>query len=358
MRGRTSFLRFRPFYGKLLICLLLTALLFGCKDKTEEVDNKHQQKDTAGTEQRQEAGVTGVRTVELTLHPAKASETAQKYRLLLKAEEQIDADAAPLYEKALQALPKNLQTEQISQWLKTTPENLPHQQVQSTLQQFNPTMDLLKQAAKCKQCHWPYWDGDTLSWIMRDYRTVAFFLALQTRFQIAQGMYDTAIGTAQASFVMAKHLSNAPSFVQNLVALAIGELIFRQLELFVQRPDAPNLYPALRGLPQPFIDLTVQLKLERLEPDIEEKVRLQMNRSERRVAALKCVEAIRLYAAAHNGKFPNELSEITQVPVPADPVTKKPLIYRRNGSKAILEAPVEKGQADKYTIRYELSLKE
>ena len=83
-----------------------------------------------------------------------------------------------------------------------------------------------------------------------------------------------------------------------------------------------------------------------------------MNRLDRNVAALQCIEALRFYASAHDGKFPNDLRDITQVPVPDDPVTQKPLIYRRNDSKAILEAPAEKGQADKYTIRYELSLKE
>ncbi len=42
------------------------------------------------------------RTVGLTLHPAKAPEPAQKYRLLPKAEELSDADAVPLYEKAVE----------------------------------------------------------------------------------------------------------------------------------------------------------------------------------------------------------------------------------------------------------------
>lgn len=184
----------------------------------------------------------------------------------------------------------------------------------------------------------------------------SFFLALQVRVQIAQGQYDKAIGTVQTGFAMVMHLSKAPTLARGSVGLAISELICRQLELFVQRPDAPNLYLALRGLPQPFIDLTEQLEMD--DSGTGEKMRSLMNRSNRRVVALQCIEAIRLYAAAHNGKFPNELSDITQVPVPHDPVTQKPHIYRRTGSKAFLEAPAVKGLADKYTIHYELSLKE
>jgi hypothetical protein len=356
MKARAIFRRFRISRSNLSVCLLLTILLLGCKDKSEQVESKQTKQDIDSTEQKQEAGTTGARTVELTLHPAKAPEPAQKYRLLLKAEEQIDADAAPLYEKALQALSKNFQIEQISQWLKTTPEKLPHKQVQSTLQQFNPTIELLKQAAKCKQCDWPYLDDDTYSRNLSKYRTIAFLLALQARTQIAQGQYDKAICTVQTGFATAKHLSNAPDLAQSLVGLAFSEFIYRQLELFVQRPDAPNLYLALRGQPQLFIDLTEQLDMD--DSDTGEKIRPLINRSERRVAMLQCIEAIRLYAAAHNGQFPKVLSDITQVPVPDDPVTQKPLIYRRNGSKAFLEAPAMEGQVDKYTIRYELSLKE
>jgi len=83
-----------------------------------------------------------------------------------------------------------------------------------------------------------------------------------------------------------------------------------------------------------------------------------MNRLDRNIAALQCIEAIRLYAAAHNGKFPNELSDITQVPVPDNLVMQKLIIYRCTGSKAFLEAPTAKGTTDKYTFRYELSLKQ
>lgn len=357
MRRRAIYWRTQAFNGNLLVCLLLIVPLLGCKDKSEEVGSEQQKKNIASKEQKQEAGAKGVRTVELTLYPAKAPESAQKYQLLPKAVEQTDADAAPLYEKALQALPKNFQTEQISQWLKTTPDKLPLKQVQSTLQQFNPTMELLKQAANCKQCDWPYLDDDTWSQKLREYRTIAFFLDLQTRVQIAQGQYDKAIGTVQNGFTMAKHLGDGPTLIQGFVGIAIGARMFRPLEQFIQRANTPNLYWALRDLPRPFIDLTERSEFE--DQDTREKMQLLMNRLDRNMAALQCVEAIRLYASSQDGKLPNELSDITQVPIPENPATQMPLIYKRTGSKAYLEAPTKKGQQeDRYMIRYELSLKE
>jgi hypothetical protein len=304
------------------------------------------------------AGRSAVRTVELILHPTKASEPAQKYHLLPKSDQLTDADAVPLYEKALQSLPGNFQTEQTSRWLKTPLDKLPRQQVQSTLQTFKPTLQLLEQAAKCKRCDWSYEyvDDETQSQNLRGHRMIVFLLALQVRFHIAQDQYDKAICTVQTGFAIAKHLSKGPTIVDGFMGVGMSAFICRQLEQLVQRPDAPNLYWALQRLPQPLIDLTELSKLEDLY--IREKTHLLMNRLDRHVAVLQCIEALRLYTADHSGKFPNQLSDITQVPVPDDPVTCKPFVYSRTDSKTVLEGPAPKGATERDAIRYELKLKE
>lgn len=51
-------------------------------------------------------------------------------------------------------------------------------------------------------------------------------------------------------------------------------------------------------------------------------------RLDRDLAALRCLEAIRLYAASHNGKLPERLEDITEVPVPHNPLTGQPFQYR------------------------------
>ncbi|HBI43594.1 MAG TPA: hypothetical protein DDY78_12205 [Planctomycetales bacterium] len=57
---------------------------------------------------------------------------------------------------------------------------------------------------------------------------------------------------------------------------------------------------------------------------------------DRRIAALRCVEAVRLYAAGHDGKLPPSLEEIKDVPVPLDPVTGRAFDYHVVGDRAIL----------------------
>jgi hypothetical protein len=140
-----------------------------------------------------------------------------------------------------------------------------------------------------------------------------------------------------------------------MLGIAVGARICRQLEQFIQSPNAPNLYEALRNLPRPFIDLTSQAKWE--EPEIREKAFLLVKRLDRHVAALQCIEALRLYAGTHEGKFPDKLSDVTEMPVPDDPVTEKPFAYRRTGTQAALEAPAPQGAEAKAAMRYLLTLK-
>lgn len=67
-------------------------------------------------------------------------------------------------------------------------------------------------------------------------------------------------------------------------------------------------------------------------------------RQERRVAALRCLEALRLHAAESDGKWPAALKEVIEVPVPPDPVTGKPFEYKVNGDRATLTTPRADGK--------------
>ena len=82
-------------------------------------------------------------------------------------------------------------------------------------------------------------------------------------------------------------------------------------------------------------------------------------RLDRRLAALRCVEALRLYAAAHDGRLPAALAHVTEVPVPADPMTGKPFEYKVSGDTATLSAGPPPGEAATgyNTLAYEITLR-
>jgi hypothetical protein len=89
------------------------------------------------------------------------------------------------------------------------------------------------------------------------------------------------------------------------------------------------------------------------------KVSSACARLDRRIAALRCVEALRLYAAAHDGKLPPALADVKEVPVPSDPMTGKPFEYKVNGDTATISAgPPHGGWAiPQDTLIYELTIR-
>jgi hypothetical protein len=74
------------------------------------------------------------------------------------------------------------------------------------------------------------------------------------------------------------------------------------------------------------------------------KVFLAHVRTERNIAALRTIEAIRLHAAAHDGSPPAKLADVTAVPVPPDPLTGEPFRYAARGNGFTLTAPPPAGE--------------
>ena len=62
-------------------------------------------------------------------------------------------------------------------------------------------------------------------------------------------------------------------------------------------------------------------------------------RADRQQAALTAVEALRSYAAAHDGKLPERLADLTDTPAPDNPLTGRPFDYRVENNVATLSDP-------------------
>jgi len=79
---------------------------------------------------------------------------------------------------------------------------------------------------------------------------------------------------------------------------------------------------------------------------------------DQRIALLRHVEALRLYAAEHDGRLPAKLSEIA-VPLPDDPLTGKPFRYEVTGDTAHLrgQAPVVEEKNPEFNVHYEVTLR-
>ena len=80
-------------------------------------------------------------------------------------------------------------------------------------------------------------------------------------------------------------------------------------------------------------------------------------RLDQRIAMLRHVEALRLYAAEHHGALPAKLSDLT-VPLPVDPFTGKPFRYEVAGDTAHFRGnpPSVEQKNPSFNVHYEVTL--
>ena len=93
-----------------------------------------------------------------------------------------------------------------------------------------------------------------------------------------------------------------------------------------------------------------------LLPDVV-GIRRALGRLEQRVALLRHVEALRLYAAAHDGRLPATLADLP-VPLPDDPFTGKPFHYQADGATAHLRGSPPQGDQKNpaFNVHYEVTI--
>ncbi|HEV8060639.1 MAG TPA: hypothetical protein VGP68_12230 [Gemmataceae bacterium] len=88
-----------------------------------------------------------------------------------------------------------------------------------------------------------------------------------------------------------------------------------------------------------------------------DKVQATETRLERKIAALRVIEALRLHAAAHDGRLPDKLSDVALVPVPDDPATGKPFGYQRDGDIATVTSRIPGEKPEETGLRYRVVMK-
>ncbi len=86
------------------------------------------------------------------------------------------------------------------------------------------------------------------------------------------------------------------------------------------------------------------------------RVRQAQVKLERRIAALRAVEAVRLHAGAAQGRLPARLADVRQAPVPPDPATGESFAYRLEGQRAVLSGPADGMGRPDTGIRYEIEI--
>ena len=82
-------------------------------------------------------------------------------------------------------------------------------------------------------------------------------------------------------------------------------------------------------------------------------VRQASGRIEREFALMALVEALRLHGVTSGGRLPEHLADITVVPLPDDPVTGQPFVYRLEETTGVIELSPMPGRPTRWEIKME-----
>ncbi len=190
----------------------------------------------------------------LTVSPAGEPVPALRYRFLVPAAEQIRANAAIFYYKAILSggndWLKNFNAdERLDGWLAEQPANLPLETIKSLLAPATRPIfqSAMRAASRADHCDWG--DGELGENIPRleleHCRQLALALCVLTKAQLAEHRADDARETVAWGYALSRHLGSAPNFVTAPTGWSIASIMQSATCDLIGHADAPNLYWAL-----------------------------------------------------------------------------------------------------------------
>jgi hypothetical protein len=212
--------------------------------------------------------------VPLRLHPAAISSPALKHLLLPDVRDLRPGNAAVYYQRAhspdwFRPLTQTTWYLKMHDWLELPLAKVPRKELGEVLEHHSVLKEL-ELAARCEHCDWQMSQrirDEGVALLLPDvqgFRQFAQLLALKARAELQQGNPEAALRTLQTGLAMSRHVGDCPIVINWLVGVATANLMVNVVEDVVQQPGAPNLYWALRDLPEPFLDLRRPLQGDRL----------------------------------------------------------------------------------------------
>lgn len=344
-------------------------------------------------------GVIGMEAAApaVSVMTAATEAPAFKYRLTYRANELIDESSWTYYQLFLAVDPNHPEREPDAAFLREQaalePKAMNLEALAAHLEACKEKLAQLEEAARCRTVVWPkiqpprqthstYWRGSVRTYeiethipehliikiadvpaLLKQLDAAGLLLAAKARYHIARGEYEAACRWLRAGLAFARQMTwDADAMLAMTGAVNAGRTL-GQVETWVQQPQAPSLFRTLGDLPRPLIRLLNVTANEsctergsfdvlEVEPEFLKQSPRVVQNIERLVAALQCVEAVRLHAAIYEGRLPETLAEITDVRVPLDPVTRLPFVYERREDLFILSS--ETDSVRRVEIRYRI----
>ncbi|HEY4261301.1 MAG TPA: hypothetical protein VGM98_14135, partial [Schlesneria sp.] len=205
-----------------------------------------------------------VKTYDWKITPMGESSPALKYRLYPILTENVPGNAAAHYLRALllmpRSLPEQLHTE--NDWYDCRTSDLPLNDVKKWLTTRQIVIDEIAAATRCETCDWGirFQDLRGLDVIynrlpeFQEMRQLARVLKLKAQVEIAEHRVDDAINTLRMLYRMSTDVAKSPTIIVSLIGTAIASVANEMTAEVIVMDHSPNLYWALRTLPDPLLD--------------------------------------------------------------------------------------------------------
>jgi hypothetical protein len=149
-------------------------------------------------------------------------------------------------------------------------KDLPRKEIHAYLAYFAMPLRVADQAARCDHCDWEspplklqeLQDLDLHLSDIQHLRKIAALLQTRCMLELSESRFDDAIVTLQTGFAMARDIGKGDTLIQDLVGIAIGGIMFGQVEQWEQVPGSPNLFWALTDLPRPLVNTAPAMRNE------------------------------------------------------------------------------------------------
>jgi hypothetical protein len=220
----------------------------------------------AGQEQK-------VETHSIVLHPAQASTPALRYALLPEVGDLKPGNAILFYQRAHSPEWWNLvardDTFEKTEWFQGSLASFPKKEAAKLLQ-YGSLLKEIDYAARRAHCDWELTDRMRAEGVymllpeMAAFRRYGHLAGVRSRLALTDKKYAAANHSLQTGFALSRHVAEAPTLINFLVAVGIGTTTTVAVEDWVQIPGAPNLYWPLTDLPTPFLSLRHNMQGERL----------------------------------------------------------------------------------------------
>jgi len=154
---------------------------------------------------------------------------------------------------------------------------------------------------------------------------------------------------------MSRHLVVAIYTADFCRALSDDAAKLNRVPFHAARPLLRQMEERVEAMAKEHKDSIVQLPLMLLPAVAQAAERVAA--TDRRIAALRCVEALRMHAAHNGNALPAKLDDVKIVPIPNDPMTGKPFEYSLQGGAAILKSPKLEGEREKDAVHYQITVR-